>query len=200
MTTIRVFIAIHVPRTRQADETRATLESAGARTVPPNQTHLTLSFIGDIDEKKLGKIEECVRKTADAFSPFDIALSGLGAFPNERRPSVVWMGADPAGILKAMAAKLDSLLSAAGIMHDDKPFKAHVTLARCRDGFIAPELFEDNRRTLYCRFECDEILIMKSVLSPKGAEHTVLSRIPLRRRRSKIPNAHGQCFADGHSL
>lgn len=177
---IRVFTAIHVPRTRQADEARAKLEASGARTVPPSQTHITLSFIGDVDERKVKKIEECVRRTAAGFTPFEITLSSIGAFPNERRPTVIWMGADPSGILRAISAKLDANLSATGIMHDEKPFKAHVTLARCRDGLMAPDIFEDHRRTVFCRFECSEILVMKSVLSPKGAEHTVLSRIPLK--------------------
>lgn len=176
---IRVFVAIHVPRTEEADRLRGELKAAGARTVPPAQTHLTLSFIGDVDEKKVPRIEDCVRRAVHGFSPFEMRLSGAGAFPNERRPSVVWMGVDPAGIPKAIAERLAENLSAAGIGHDTKPFKAHVTVARCRDGLRAPGLFEKYSRTEFCRFECREVLVMKSVLSPSGAEHTVLSRVPL---------------------
>lgn len=133
---IRVFVAVHVPRTEAADGLRSDLKAAGARTVPPDQTHITLSFIGDIDEKKVGRITECVRRAVDGFSPFEVSVSGTGAFPNESRPSVVWMGVEPAGLLRGIARNLDGALTAAGIGHDSKPFKAHVTVARCRDGLL----------------------------------------------------------------
>ncbi len=179
---IRVFVAVHVPRTEAADGLRSDLKAAGARTVPPDQTHITLSFIGDIDEKKVGRVTECVRRAVDGFSPFEVSVSGTGAFPNESRPSVVWMGVEPAGLLRAIARNLDGALTAAGIGHDSKPFKAHVTVARCRDGLNARGLFERHSRTGFCSFECREVLVMKSVLSPKGAEHTVLARVPLKER------------------
>ena len=181
MSIIRTFISIPVPDTPAIDGLRGDLSSSGVRATPPEQTHITLCFIGDVDESKVKKITECVRRAASGFSPFEVTLSGVGAFPNERRPSIVWIGVNPAGILKALAAKIDKNLTDAGIAHDTKPFKAHVTIARCRDGFMPGDLFEDNRRTGFCRFECSEILVMKSVLSPSGAKHSVLSRVPLTR-------------------
>lgn len=176
---IRVFVSIPVPDTPDLQDLRRTLASAGARASPPEQTHLTLSFIGDVDESKVKRIVECVRRSVDGFTPMEITLSGLGAFPNERRPSVVWTGISPAGPIKAMAAKLEKNLTAAGIAHDGKPFKAHVTVARCRDSFMPPGVFDGTQRKVYCRFVFDEVLVMKSVLSPGGAKHSVLARIPL---------------------
>lgn len=179
MTIVRVFVSIPVPDTPELEELRSMLASTGARPSPPDQTHLTLSFIGDVDESKVKRIVDCVRRSVDGFTPIGITLSGLGAFPNERRPSVIWTGVSPAGPIRAMAAKLEKNLAAAGIAHDDKPFKAHVTIARCRDSFMPPGVFDGTERKVYCRFECDEVLVMKSVLSPKGAKHSVLARIPL---------------------
>ena len=179
MPPIRVFVSIPVPDTAELEDLRRTLASAGVRPSPPEQTHLTLSFIGDVDESKVKRITECVRRAAEGFRPMEIILSGLGAFPNERRPSVVWTGVSPAGPLKAMAAKLEKNLAAAGIPHDGKPFKAHVTVARTRDSFVPPTVFEGTERKVYCRFVCYEVLVMKSVLGPGGAKHSVLSRIPL---------------------
>ena len=176
---IRVFVSIPVPDTPDLADLRKTLSGAGARASPANQTHLTLSFIGDVDESKVKRIVDCVRRSVDGFTPMEITLSGLGAFPNERRPSVIWTGVSPAGPVKAMAAKLEKNLTAAGIAHDDKPFKAHVTIARCKDAFMPPGILDGTQRKIYCRFECDEVLVMKSVLSPGGAKHSVLARIPL---------------------
>lgn len=176
---IRVFVSIPVPDTPDLADLRKTLSGAGARASPANQTHLTLSFIGDVDESKVKRIVDCVRRSVDGFTPMEITLSGLGAFPNERRPSVIWTGVSPPGPVKAMAAKLEKNLTAAGIAHDDKPFKAHVTIARCKDAFMPPGIFDGTQRKVYCRFECDEVLVMKSVLSPGGAKHSVLARIPL---------------------
>ncbi len=193
MSIIRTFISIPVPDTPAIASLRSDLSSAGVRATPPEQTHITLCFIGDVDESKVKKIAECVKRAASGFSPFEMTLSGVGAFPNERRPSVVWMGVTPANVLKALAAKIEKNLTDAGIAHDTKPFKAHVTIARCRDGFMPGDLFEEHRRTGFCRFECSEVLVMKSVLSPGGAKHTVLARVPLAGSTFRRLSGHTDC-------
>ncbi len=193
MSIVRTFVSIPVPDTPAMAELRSQLSSAGVRATPPEQTHITLCFIGDVDESKVKRITECVKRAASGFSPFEMTLSGVGAFPNERRPSVVWIGVTPANVVKALAAKIEKNLTDAGVAHDTKPFKAHVTIARCRDGFMPGGLFEENRRTGFCRFECTEVLVMKSVLAPSGAKHTVLSRVPLTGSTKRRLPCHTDC-------
>ncbi|MDO5861546.1 MAG: RNA 2',3'-cyclic phosphodiesterase [Thermoplasmata archaeon] len=179
MTLIRVFVSIHVPNTEPMDALRRDLKIAGARASPLEQTHITLRFIGDVDDSKVKRIEDAVRASVAGIGPFHARISGIGAFPNEKRPSVVWVGAEPADILGTIADNLGRELSARRIDYDSKPFKAHVTLARCRDGLGSRRVFEDYAGTAFSEFDCTEVLIMKSVLGPSGAKHTVLAKIPL---------------------
>lgn len=101
----------------------------------------------------------------------------MGAFPNTKNPSVIWVGASPSDVLGTIARRLEANLTEAGIDHDKKPFKAHVTVGRCRDGLRRPVQFDKER--VFSEFECVEALVMKSELGKGGARHTVLSRIPL---------------------
>lgn len=182
MTLIRAFISIHVPSTSEAEDLRRDLRIAGLRPSPAEQTHITLRFIGDVDDSKVRKISECVERAVHGTGRFDVEVSGFGAFPNEERPSVLWMGVGPEDVLSGMSEGISSELRKAGIPFDPKPFKAHVTVARCRDRMDPSELFSKYSDKTFCRFQCSEVLVMRSVLGPKGATHTVLSRIPLGER------------------
>ncbi len=180
MTLIRVFVSVPVPDTAETAALRDDIRSLdGVRPSPADQTHITLRFIGDVDDSKIKRITECVRRASEGVSPFEVTVSGTGAFPNERRPSVIWMGLDPADTLAGIANRLEKELSTSNVRFDSKPFKAHVTVGRCRDGAKVPRSFFESHDIEFCRFVCSEILVMKSELGPKGAKHTVLSRIPL---------------------
>ncbi len=176
----RVFISIHLPDT---EDLRCAIDDLkdieGMRTSPPDQMHITLKFIGDVNENKIPKIKECVRKACEGVSPFRITLRGTGAFPNPRRPSVVWIGADPEDIMSGIARRIGDNLRCIGIGFDDKRFKSHITIGRCRDPVNIDEFLNRYSETEFMSFECSEVLVMRSVLGPRGAKHTVLERIEL---------------------
>lgn len=180
---IRTFVSVEVPDSREMDSLRRDLRASGARTSPPEQTHVTLKFIGDLDKRRVPVVSECVRRASAGVGPFELSISGIGAFPDERRPSVVWMGAGPADVLTGLAGRLGDELASEGVPFDPKPFRAHVTVARSRDGHVSPRIFEAYRGTEFTRAECSEIRVMGSVLERSGARHTVLARIPLDGRR-----------------
>lgn len=180
MSDIRVFISIEIPDKSSLDEPLAYLRSVrGVRTSPPEQIHITLRFIGDVDESKVDVIEDCVRRAVDGHGPFGITVSDAGAFPKRERPSVVWIGASPQQELSDIAGAIGRNLRAAGIDFDSKPFKSHITVGRCRDPVDLSGFFDAFSDREFARFQCSEILVMRSVLGPKGAKHTVLKRIGL---------------------
>ena len=180
MSDIRVFISIEIPDKSSLDEPLAYLRSVrGVRTSPPEQIHITLRFIGDVDESKVDVIEDCVRRAVDGHRPFGITVSDAGAFPKRERPSVVWIGASPQQELSDIAGAIGRNLRAAGIDFDSKPFKSHITVGRCRDPVDLSGFFDAFSDREFARFQCSEILVMRSVLGPKGAKHTVLRRIGL---------------------
>ena len=180
MSDIRVFISIEIPDKSSLDEPLAYLRSVrGVRTSPPEQIHITLRFIGDVDESKVDVIEDCVRRAVDGHGPFGITVSDAGAFPKRERPSVVWIGASPQQEMSDIAGAIGRNLRAAGIDFDSKPFKSHITVGRCRDPVDLSGFFDAFSDREFARFQCSEILVMRSVLGPKGAKHTVLRRIGL---------------------
>ena len=180
MSDIRVFISIEIPDKSSLDEPLAYLRSVrGVRTSPSEQIHITLRFIGDVDESKVDVIEDCVRRAVDGHGPFGITVSDAGAFPKRERPSVVWIGASPQQELSDIAGAIGRNLRAAGIDFDSKPFKSHITVGRCRDPVDLSGFFDAFSDREFARFQCSEILVMRSVLGPKGAKHTVLRRIGL---------------------
>lgn len=180
MSTIRTFVSIPVPVTAETEALRRDLRIAGIRPSPPEQTHITLKFVGDIDQSKSDRLVRCVEQAIQDIAPFDLRVHGLGAFPNIRNPSVVWMGADPSDILSDLSERIGTSLSTAGFRFDDKPFKAHVTVARCRDSRPSAQLFERYADTEFSDSVCKEVLVMRSVLGPSGAKHSVISRVPLQ--------------------
>lgn len=176
---IRTFVSIPVPDTPEMDSLRRELRVAGIRPSPPEQTHITLRFIGDVQESKVKRITACAERASQGITPFDLRVSGIGAFPNQNRPSVVWLGAEPAGTLRTLADRLADELRTEGIGFDEKPFRAHVTVARSRDGDVPRRIFDSHRETLFSESRVDEVLVMRSDLGPGGAKHTVLARVPL---------------------
>lgn len=176
---MRTFVSVPVRNTAAMDSLRTELRRAGLRPSPPEQTHVTLRFIGDIRESKGKVVTSCVQRAVEGVEPFTLRVAGVGAFPKESRPSVVWMGAEPADVMNGIADRLGTELSKAGIQYDTKPFKAHVTVCRVRDGRVPASVFEGNRDTVFSEAPVTEVLVMRSELTPRGAIHSVVSRVPL---------------------
>ncbi len=175
---IRVFISIPIPDPSPLGCMTSELKGIkGVRISPENQIHLTLKFIGDIDSGKIPKISEAVRKAVQGEKPFEIVLKGVGAFPKEKNARVIWVGAEPADILRRISDRIGANLG--GIPFDQKPFKSHITVGRCSDPRDVSGFLEGYREKEFLRFGCGEILVMRSELLRTGAKHSVLERISL---------------------
>ena len=177
---VRTFISIRIP---EPSSLKGVLDDVGmidkVRPSPLSQMHITLKFIGDVDERRIPKVVESVRAACRDRRRFDITLSGTGCFPNRNRPSVVWIGASPAEELTSLADEIGRRLSSAGIKFDDKPFKAHITIGRCKGPADLSGFLDSHKGEVFTEFTCSEVLVMKSVLSPAGAKHSVIERVEL---------------------
>lgn len=127
----RLFVAIDLP-----DDVRQAVcglrESIrGFRWVPQEQLHLTLRFIGDMDEGLLERVKE--RVSTVQFQVFAIELNGIGHFPPRGLPRVIWAGITSGPELFAVQKQVEQACVAAGIPHEPRCFSPHLTLARLKD-------------------------------------------------------------------
>ncbi len=140
---MRVFVAIELPgslRTWLVDAQRAIADAlapaevrAAVRWTPVENIHLTLRFLGEATEEQRGRLTDGLASIAAAHARFDLALAGVGCFPNYRRPSVVWSGiAGQLDLLNALQRPIETLARSAGFVAEERPFSPHLTLARVR--------------------------------------------------------------------
>lgn len=127
---IRLFTAIGLPPDLT---TRLTLMQGGvpgARWSPPENLHLTLRFIGEVDEAVANDIDDMLSGLRAA--PFELTLKGCGSF-GSKDPHSLWVGVAPCPPLLQLAARVDSLLQRMGIGAETRKYTPHVTLARLKD-------------------------------------------------------------------
>jgi 2'-5' RNA ligase len=149
----RLFVAAALPDDAAeavrsiVDEVRAEPLPDGARDVRwvrLDGLHLTLRFLGPTPDERVERTADAVRRIAlAAAGPIDLELGGAGTFPRQGPPRALWIGiAAGAEVLAGLAAELDMGLVAAGWERDERPFRAHLTLARS-DGVPAGRLVAD---------------------------------------------------------
>lgn len=183
---LRAFIALPIPDAlkaqleRMQDELRRT--GADAKWVKPENFHVTLFFLGSTPPDRLEQIRGLLPGLCARHAPFTVELHGLGAFPNTRRPSILWAGlTGDLGPLKALAADVGEAMVDLGF-EKEHPFKPHLTLARTRSssgaGALSDMLHRLKDETIGS-FAAEEVVLYRSDLRPKGPIYTPLERYPL---------------------
>jgi 2'-5' RNA ligase len=179
----RAFVAV-VPPPAVLTAVESLVESArapddGLRWTPRSQWHLTLEFLGRLDE--LDSLTESLDESLRGVPAFDLQLGGAGAFPGPERASVVWLGvATGVAGLTALAAAVNRATAAHGIAPEDRPFRPHLTLARVNPARDARALVE----RLWTgpagpRWTVDRIALFESETRADGAIHTERHAFPL---------------------
>ena len=185
---IRSFLAFDLPPEIRRTIARVSGElrqsSLDVRWVKVENIHLTMVFMGDIKTEDITPIGDVVQEVCLNFGPFDVALRGLGSFPNSRNPRVLWIGLD--GDLERMSHFRDALqkqLKPFGIQEEKRKFKAHLTLGRFRkhkrEGSQLDELILRYHDLSDPVFSLNELMMFRSDLKPGGAEYTKLELWPL---------------------
>lgn len=179
MEMIRTFISIPVPRSTVLNAVLSDLKKIPGVSVS-REIHLTLQFIGDVEEDKIRTLSEKIQKLHEHPS-FVIDLKGIGAFPGTKRPRVVWIGAYPAEPMRAMVEDIRSILDSLRIEYDNRSFKAHVTIGRVKDpSQQLTEFLMSNENREIDSFTCNEVDLMKSILTQQGAVHSIIAAVCLK--------------------
>lgn len=157
--------------------------ATGVSWVAPANLHLTLKFLGDVEEARTETITTALAGAAARAAAFEMVVRGLGAFPSATRPRVIWAGVatDP-GSLPSLARAVEEVLAAGGFPAEARPFSGHVTLGRVRMPRRDPALGEvltGAEGEVFGAFRVERISLMRSDLSPGGSRYTELAGLPL---------------------
>jgi 2'-5' RNA ligase len=102
------------------------------RWVSVESIHLTLKFLGEVDVSLESQVIAAMESAVMGYRGFALSLSGFGAFPNTRRPRVVWLGCEPVTALELVQHRVEEEMSAIGFPLEGRPFHPHFTLGRAR--------------------------------------------------------------------
>jgi 2'-5' RNA ligase len=151
--------------------------------IPEDRLHLTVRFIGQIDEAGATAVMQALEPPL-AVAPFELTVSGPGAFPPAGRPKVIWVGVrNGSEELGRVEREVTRRLATAGIPPEDRPYSPHLTVARVRDaaGLKSSLLFEGFEGSSLGTTHVDAITLFESRLSPHGPAYVPLLRTRLER-------------------
>ncbi|GAK61221.1 2'-5' RNA ligase [Candidatus Vecturithrix granuli] len=188
MDTIRSFIAIKIPDTIQEKLAgiQEKLKQADAHIswVNSENIHLTLKFLGNIQEKQVADIIAAIKESVQNIAPFQLQIGYAGAFPNIRFPRVIWVGVtdDEQNSLKTLQEDLESRLTRLGFESEQGRFQPHLTLGRVRSQKNRSNLLraiESMTNVWVGEIPVKAIYLVQSELKPTGSEYTDLAEVKI---------------------
>lgn len=188
---LRLFISLPIPADVRAQieagqgELRKAFPDKAAKWTKPGQFHLTLRFLGEVDEARVPELLAALREACRRFAPMALIAERMGVFPHLRFPRVVWAWVhDKRDDVVAMQAAIEKAVAPFSSKPSDKKFTGHVTLARLdgmkhRQAERLKTILHEMESRRFGEWTAREVTLMKSELLPTGATHTVLAAIPL---------------------
>ena len=184
----RIFIALELTEhvRKRLTQLQETLTRAGTtlKWVEPDNFHLTLLFLGEIDERELVDVCRAVQREAEQFSPFVMGIGELGCFPTPRRPRVVWVGVDEGAeqVIAVHDAIEEALLDLGCYRRENRRYTPRVTLGRVKGKESTADLSQlVSKKAEWHAGEVSvgEVLVFSSELTSQGPVYTVVSRAKL---------------------
>lgn len=181
---MRIFIGTPCPSTNPLKSLLRDLEKSDAelKVVDAANLHITFKFLGEVDENRVPRLLEMLRSTAFP-PPFEVPIEDVGAFPNWNKLNVLWAGlTDPDGLLEQTARTIEEATSEMGWPREDRPFHAHITLARRRGKkgkSDAKQVLDAARGKRFGDLSVDQIVVFQSTLTPQGPVYEAAGRIDL---------------------
>ena len=184
---IRCFVALNLPpelKGRLAElEARLKEARADVSWVKPENIHLTLKFLGGVEETRIPLIKRTIQEGLRGEGPLVLSLAGLGVFPNPRSPRVIWVGVEgDTERMQKLQKRLEQALEEVGFPREARSFSPHMTLGRMRSRQGTAGLMELVERLGEYRagsIQAESIELMRSQLHPAGAIYTILESFPL---------------------
>lgn len=212
MAKLRLFVAIEIvdivkKRFRECQE-RLKEAGGGIKWVDVGNIHITLKFLGYVEEKHLSQVKDIINKSVQGIKPFSLRFKGIGGFPKFQRPMVVFIMAEEAAsapslcsragsggpddkkmsCLTTMNSRLEEGFQALGIEKEDRPYEVHLTLGRVKSPHNVErlvQLMEEYREEPFGEELVSRVLLMHSQLTPQGPIYTRLEEFPLNTKEGE---------------
>lgn len=181
---MRLFVAVELPEAvrgslgRRVAAARARFPAASW--VRPENLHVTLAFVGEAAPEVAASAGAGLAPACAQRAPIAASTAAVGVFPERGPVRVVWVALEPAAALEELAGATRAALAAAGVPFDERPFRAHVTLARARTPW--PPAWRERLAPLAATaesFELREVALLASELAPGGSIYRRVGAFPL---------------------
>ena len=161
----------------------------GVRWIKPDNIHVTIRFLGEISPETRSLVERVLRNAAIGFSPFDVTIGEMGAFPSIRRPRVLWAGIGKGkDELRRLQSRIEEGLGGIGIPAERRPYTPHITIGRLKRQSKNINLSGIARDSgIESGFVVDRVVLFESELRPEGAVHKVIYEASLKSGQRQAP-------------
>ncbi len=172
---MRLFIALPLPL--EVEEYLSKIifafkqKKAGINWVAPKNIHLTVKFLGESEDAKVPSITSAIDSVARAYPVLHATVDAVGAFPDMKRPRVIWAGmSGDIDKMAGVAIDIENAMSEFGFEKENRPFKPHLTLGRVKDVYGLSDLttYLGSYNITPTDLTLDKIVLFKSTLTPRG--------------------------------
>lgn len=172
---MRVFIAVRVPLNEKIKRVLEELSKfKGIKTVKPQNLHINLKFLGEVEEDKIKEIKKILEELK-GFGNFEVSLKSIDAFPNQNFVRVIWIGAKSDKLIR-LAKLIDSELQNLGFIPGNK-YTPHLTLARVKKKISKiKKIFSDED---FGKLKVEKVELIKSELKKSGPQYLTLHLVEL---------------------
>ncbi len=190
---IRTFVAVELAdsihrqlgRLQQNLRNDLALPDRGLNWVRPDHIHLTLKFLGDVEDRRILDVCQAVSDAAADCPPFELDSAVVGSFPPNASARVIWAGID-SGVdpLARLQKSVEEALAAVGFPRESRKFSPHLTLARIKNIALGNQIRREIEAFPSPKLGTEwveELTVFQSVLSRQGPDYTALHRAPLRK-------------------
>jgi 2'-5' RNA ligase len=187
---LRLFVAILIPEVvrsemhRLQQELRPLAATRDVRWTNPEQLHLTLKFLGNVPANSLDAVKQSLAEASNQAAPFHLRAKGIGFFPNERRPRVIWVGFDDGNELSKLQSHVEKSLVPFAEEPREEKFLPHATLGRFqkyrrhKTEMLLPRALQFGGIT-FGEWQVATVELFRSELSSSGACHSLLASFTL---------------------
>ncbi|MEA3385709.1 MAG: RNA 2',3'-cyclic phosphodiesterase [Thermodesulfobacteriota bacterium] len=183
---VRTFLAIDLPSTQrkilEKHQGRWKSAKADVRWIYPSNIHLTLKFLGEIQESSKERVIVACKEVCCLHRGFSLFVNDTGIFPNLRRPRILWIGiGGETDLLCKLQNSIETALEEKGFPREDRAFTPHLTVGRVRSHRKLSRLLEVFLKDKIAiePFIVKEVIVYKSQLTPRGPLYSPLARCPL---------------------
>ncbi|MFC2111506.1 RNA 2',3'-cyclic phosphodiesterase [Bacteroidota bacterium] len=183
---MRIFTAINISPNEELLSTLGFLElnlrQDRIRWVNPNNLHITINFLGDVDKRKISQIIDVHKNIFEKQIGFKLRIEDIGLFGSSYQPKVIWLGIKPAENLRSIVSELESQLKIIGFTSDRQNFVPHLTIGRIeslQNKVLFQKVISQYKNKLFQKIFVEKATLYESILISKGAVHNVIREFKL---------------------